>query len=131
MPFPDGLQSERPSEKQNAAPKQPAPTRDRPANHQETTATSARQRKKPMPFTEEQTQSLLAVKGIGKTVLQRLQQMGLDDVAKLAAADADTILRHGAALTGSTCWKNSPQAKAAVNAAIQWARQNLSDGLSK
>jgi hypothetical protein len=131
MPFSDGLQSERPSEKQNAAPKQPAPTRDRPANHQETTATSARQRKKPMPFTEEQTQSLLAVKGIGKTVLQRLQQMGLDDVAKLAAADADTVLRHGAALTGSTCWKNSPQAKAAVNAAIQWARQNLSDGLSK
>jgi len=131
MPFSDGLQSERPSEKQNAAPKQPAPTRDRPANHQETTATSARQRKKPMPFTEEQTQSLLAVKGIGKTVLQRLQQMGLDDVAKLAAADADTVLQHGAALTGSTCWKNSPQAKAAVNAAIQWARQNLSDGLSK
>ena len=71
-----------------------------------------------MPFTEEQTQSLLAVKGIGKTVLQRLQQMGLDDVAKLAAANADTVLQHGAALTG-------------VNAAIQWARQNLSDGLSK
>ncbi len=84
-----------------------------------------------MPFTEEQTQSLLTVKGIGKTVLQRLQQMGLDDVAKLAAADADTVLQHGATLTGSTCWKNSPQAKAAVNATIQWARQNLSDGLSK
>ncbi|WP_107853381.1 recombinase RecA [Neisseria elongata] len=84
-----------------------------------------------MPFTEEQTQSLLAVKGIGKTVLQRLQQMGLDDVAKLATADADTVLQHGAALTGSPCWKNSPQAKAAVNAAIQWACQNLSDGRSK
>ena len=131
MPFSDGLLSERLSEKQNAAPKQPALTRDRPANHQETTATTARQRKKPMPFTEEQTQSLLAVKGIGETVLQRLQQMGLDDVAKLAAADADTVLQHDVALTGSTCWKNSPQAKAAVNAAIQWARQNLSDGLSK
>ena len=84
-----------------------------------------------MPFTEEQTQSLLTVKGIGKTVLQRLQQMGLDDVAKLAAADADTVLQHGATLTGSTCWKNSPQAKAAVNAAIQWAHQNLSDGLDR
>ena len=131
MPFSDSLLSERPSEKQNAAPKQPASKRNWPANHQETTATTARQRKKPMPFTEEQTQSLLAVKGIGKTVLQRLQQMGLDDVAKLAAADADTVLQHGAALTGSTCWKNSPQAKAAVNAAIQWARQNLSDGRSK
>ena len=28
-----------------------------------------------MPFTDEEVQSLLAVKGIGKTVLQRLQQM--------------------------------------------------------
>ena len=37
-------------------------------------------------FSQEETQSLLAEKGIGKTVLQRLQQMGLDDVAKLAAA---------------------------------------------
>ena len=82
-------------------------------------------------FSQEETQSLLAEKGIGKTVLQRLQQMGLDDVAKLAAADVDDMLQQGAALTGSTCWKNSPQAKAAVNAAIQWARQNLSDGRSK
>ena len=125
MPFSDGLLSERPSEKQNAAPKQPAPTRDRPANHQETTATSARQRKKPMSFTEEQTQSLLAVKGIGKTVLQRLQQMGLDDVATLAAADLDNVLEQGEKLTGSTCWKNSPQAKAAIAAAIEWAKQRF------
>ena len=75
-----------------------------------------------MAFTEEQTQSLLAVKGIGKTVLQRLQQMGLDDVAELAAADASEILQQGAALTGSSCWKNSPQAKAAIEAAVAWAK---------
>ncbi|WP_308022779.1 recombinase RecA [Neisseria oralis] len=75
-----------------------------------------------MAFTEEQTQSLLAVKGIGKTVLQRLQQMGLDDVAELAAADAGEILQQGAALTGSSCWKNSPQAKAAIEAAVAWAK---------
>ena len=72
-------------------------------------------------FTPEETQSLLAEKGIGKTVLQRLQQMGLDDVAKLAAADVDDMLQQGAALTGSTCWKNSPQAKASVATAIAWA----------
>lgn len=72
-------------------------------------------------FTLEETQSLLAEKGIGKTVLQRLQQMGLDDVAKLAAADVADVLEQSAALTGSTCWKNSPQAKAAVVAAIVWA----------
>ena len=78
-----------------------------------------------MAFTEAQTQSLLAVKGIGKTVLQRLQQMGLDDVATLAAADLDDVLEQGAQLTGSTCWKNSPQAKAAVSAAITWAKQKI------
>lgn len=80
-----------------------------------------------MPFTEAQTQSLLAQKGIGKTVLQRLREMGLADVAKLAQADAADILEQGAALTGATCWKNSPQAKAAVAAAIAWAETQLSE----
>lgn len=78
-----------------------------------------------MPFTDEEVQSLLAVEGIGKTILQRLQQMGLDDVAKLAAADLDDILEQGAKLTSSTCWKNSLQAKVAVSAAIEWAKQRF------
>ena len=74
-------------------------------------------------FSQEETQSLLAEKGIGKTVLQRLQQMGLDDVAKLAAANVDAMLHQGAALTGSTCWKNSPQARVAMQAAVDWAKR--------
>ena len=78
-----------------------------------------------MPFTDEEAQSLLAVKGIGKTILQRLQQMGLDDVAALAAADLDNVLEQGEKLTGSTCWKNSLQAKAAIAAAIEWAKQRF------
>lgn len=78
-----------------------------------------------MPFTDEEALSLLAVKGIGKAVLQRLRQMGLDDITKLAVADLDDILEQGAQLTGSTCWKNSPQAKAAVSAAITWAKQKI------
>ena len=78
-----------------------------------------------MPLSPAQTQSLLAVKGIGPTVLQRLQQMGLDDVAELAQANAADILAQGAALTGSNCWKNSPQARAAIQAAIDWAQQQM------
>lgn len=78
-----------------------------------------------MPFTDEEAQSLLAVKSIGKTVLQRLRQMGLDDITKLAVADLDDILEQGAQLTGSTCWKNSPQAKAAIATAIEWAKQRF------
>ena len=82
-----------------------------------------------MPFTEAQISSLLAVKGVGKTVLQRLQQMGLDNAAKLAAANPADILQQGANLTGSSCWKNSPQAKDAITAAVAWAKQTVSDGL--
>lgn len=78
-----------------------------------------------MPFTDEEIQPLLAVKGIGKTILQRLQQMGLDDVATLAATDLNDVLEQGAKLTGSTCRKNSPQAKAAITATIEWAKQRF------
>ena len=46
-----------------------------------------------MPLTDTETAGLLAVKGVGKTMLQRLQQMGLDDVAKLAAANPADILQ--------------------------------------
>ena len=80
-----------------------------------------------MPFTEAQISSLLAVKGVGKTVLQRLRQMGLNDAAKLAAADPADILQQGANLTGSSCWKNSPQARAAVQAAVAWAQHYCRD----
>ena len=82
-----------------------------------------------MPFTEAQISSLPAVKGVGKTVLQRLRQMDLDNAAKLAAADPADILQQGANLTGSSYWKNSPQAKAAITAAVAWAKQTVSEGL--
>ena len=76
-----------------------------------------------MPFTAEQQTSLLAEKGIGKTVLQRLAQMGLDDVAALANADIEEVLSLGALLTGSSCWKNSPQSRVAIATAIAWAQR--------
>ncbi len=76
-----------------------------------------------MAFSQEETESLLSVKGVGPTVIRRLEEMGLDDTAKLAAAEPADILEQGAALSGSTCWKNSPQAKAAIAAAVAWARQ--------
>ena len=74
-------------------------------------------------FSQEETQSLLAEKGIGKTVLLRLAQMGLDDVEALANADIDEVLTLGAMLTGSSCWKNSPQSRAAIATAIAWAQR--------
>ncbi len=79
-----------------------------------------------MKFSDEDRLRLLAVKGVGPKVVERLEQMGISRMAQLAEADAADILAHGASLTGSSCWKNSPQAKAAIAAAIDAARRAVS-----
>ena len=71
-----------------------------------------------MKFTSAEKLVLLSVKGVGLKVVERLEQMGFSSLAQLADADATDILSQGAALTGSSCWKNSPQANAAIRAAI-------------
>ncbi len=68
---------------------------------------------------------LLAVKGVGPIVLKRLEEMGFHTLPALAAADARTIVEMGAGLTGSSCWKNSPQALAAVQGAIAAAQASM------
>ncbi len=78
-----------------------------------------------MAFTAEEYQSLLTVKGIGKTFISRLEQMGLDSVQELATADEEEIVHQGAYLTGSSCWKNSPQARQAARNAVNWAKAQL------
>lgn len=78
-----------------------------------------------MAFSESEKQILLAVKGVGPMVISRLEQMGFSSLAQLSEASYDEILISGAALTGSSCWKNSPQAKKAVEGAILAAKQAL------
>jgi hypothetical protein len=75
-----------------------------------------------MPFSTSERSQLLAVKGVGPTVVGRLEQMGFEFLQDLAKANALDILSQGAKLTGSSCWKNSPQARAAINAAIETAK---------
>ena len=76
-----------------------------------------------MPFTSEQTTALLQVSYVGKTVIQRLQEVGLDDVHALANSNATEVLEVIAAHLHSSCWKNSPQAKQSINNVIAWAKQ--------
>ena len=71
-----------------------------------------------MRFSASERQEILSVKGVGPKVIERLEQMGLFTLSQLADADANDILAQGASLTGSSCWKNSPQAKTAIQAAI-------------
>ena len=76
-----------------------------------------------MPFTTEERQSLFALKGVGPTVLSRLESLGYGSFAHLREANALDIVAKAAALTGSSCWKNSPEARAAIQATIDAARQ--------
>ncbi len=75
-----------------------------------------------MPFTVDERMALMRCKGVGPAVVDRLESMGYGSFAKLAEAGVQDILEAGARLTGSTCWKNSPQARAAIAAAIDLAR---------
>lgn len=75
-----------------------------------------------MPFSPEERKALLGVKGVGLTVVARLEQMGFASLAQLSEANALDIVSQVSAIVGSTCWKNSPQARAAVQAAIALAK---------
>ncbi|MDH0733514.1 helix-hairpin-helix domain-containing protein [Pseudomonas sichuanensis] len=77
-----------------------------------------------MAFSADEREQLLAVKGVGPTVLQRLEQLGYSSLAQLAQADARHIVEAAASLVGSSCWKNSPQARSAIQAAIAQARSS-------
>ncbi|MFT3778466.1 MAG: helix-hairpin-helix domain-containing protein [Ottowia sp.] len=77
-----------------------------------------------MPFPLDERRVLLAVKGVGPTVVARLEQMGIESLAHLRHENSADILARGARLTGSSCWKNSPQARAAVAGAIEAAQRH-------
>lgn len=81
-----------------------------------------------MVFSVDERAVLLAVKGVGPTVVQRLEQLGYGSLARLAEADALQIVTEAAGLVGSSCWKNSPQARGAIQAAIARAREHVPQG---
>lgn len=78
-----------------------------------------------MAFTETEKAALLTVKGVGEKVIMRLEQMGIDSLDKLALANPQNITEQAASLVGSSCWKNSPQAKAAITMAVDFARGKI------
>lgn len=82
-------------------------------------------------FETEQRDILLAVKGVGPTVIARLEQLGFDSLASLADADPVQLTEQAAAMLGSSCWRNSPQARAAMAGAIAAARAHSPKRSSK
>lgn len=75
-----------------------------------------------MGFSAADRATLLAIKGVGPTVIERLEQIGFDSLGTLADATVEDIVKQIAAMLDTTCWKNSPQARAAIAGAIAAAR---------
>ena len=78
-----------------------------------------------MKFSEPEKEALLAVKGVGPTVVKRFEEIGISSLAELATYNAEDIAERVAQMLRTTCWKNSPQAKTAINAAIERAKAGL------
>ncbi len=81
--------------------------------------------KTPPSFSPQERSHLLQAKGVGPTVIKRLEEMGITSLHQLSQAKAEDILQMGAHLTQSSCWKNSPQARAAIQSAISLAQNQV------
>ncbi|WP_235801891.1 helix-hairpin-helix domain-containing protein [Halopseudomonas pelagia] len=57
--------------------------------------------------------------------MKRFEGIGIDTLSDLANYQADDIAEMVASMLRSTCWENSPQAKAAIEAAISRAKEGL------
>jgi len=72
-------------------------------------------------FSAADKQAMLALKGVGATVIGRLEQIGFDALNQLADEDPAVITLRIAQMMGSTCWHNSPQARLAITSIIALA----------
>lgn len=74
-----------------------------------------------MTFSEAEKQTMLKLKGVGATVISRLEQIGFSSLVDLKEQDAANITKQIAEMMGSTCWHNSPQARASIQSIIDLA----------
>ena len=76
-----------------------------------------------MPFSKQEKEALIELKGIGPTVIQRLEEIGIHSLQELKQYKVEDIAAMVADMLNTTCWKNSPQAKTAIQTAIDLANQ--------
>ncbi len=71
-----------------------------------------------MPFSDAERAALKAQKFVGDTVITRLEQLGFSSLEQLKPQIPADLTLAISKMIGSTCWHNSPQAKAAIENAI-------------
>jgi nucleotidyltransferase/DNA polymerase involved in DNA repair len=74
-----------------------------------------------MPFSPHERAQMLALKGVGATVIKRLEQLGFHSLHELRHQDPADITKQVSDLLGSTCWHNSPMARASIQQVIDLA----------
>ena len=72
-------------------------------------------------FPEKERESLLSLPGVGPSVIRRLEQVGYSRISELRHTDPKEIVLRISELMGSTCWRNSPQAKKAIESIVELA----------
>ena len=76
-----------------------------------------------MGFDAVERQLMLALKGVGPTVIDRLEQIGFSSLADVAGTEPTAINRTVAQMLHASCWANSPLAKDAIAAVVLLANQ--------
>lgn len=72
-------------------------------------------------FSPRQRSLRLGVKGVGPTVIGRLERLGYHPLEALAEADSGHMVRLVASMLATTCWQNSPLAREAIAGTIALA----------
>lgn len=79
-----------------------------------------------MPFSGTERQAMLELKGMGSTVINRLEQIGFYSLAELKNQDAASTTKQISEMMGLTCWHNSSQAGTSIQAVIDLANHKTS-----
>lgn len=75
-----------------------------------------------MGFSAADKEKMLALHGVGATVITRLEQVGFSSLDQLADADVAAVTKAISDMMRSTCWHNSPQARGAIQAIVNLAQ---------
>lgn len=76
-----------------------------------------------MGFSADERATMLALQGVGPTVVVRLEELGLTSLAALAGNDPAAITRAVAEMLRARCWANSPMARSAISAVVALANE--------
>jgi hypothetical protein len=82
-------------------------------------------------FPSAEREQMRQLKFVGNTVIKRLEQLGYSSLAQLQDADASALTLEISKMIGSTCWHNSPQARAAIQGVVNLANQKTIQARSR